>query len=159
MLLHPEILVANNFFLELALDGGNDIEDATFKECRGLTEVQDLIEFCEVTPQKWGQASCGRMIRTKIPGNSQTETLILRRGMTKSITLWKWFKSVREGNWANQRRSGSLTIYDQGGNSQARFKFSGAWAVKYIASDVDSASEEIEIEEIQIAFESFEREI
>lgn len=157
MLGHPEILVANNFFLELALDGGNSIEDATFKECKGLNEVQDLIEICEVTPEKWGQASCGRMIRTKIPGNSQTDTLILRRGMTRSTTLWKWFKSVKNGRWANQRRSGSLTIYDQTSDPQAKFEFSGAWAVKYIAADVDSASEEIEIEEIQIAFESFER--
>jgi phage tail-like protein len=77
--------------------------------------------------------------------------------MTKSTTLWKWFEAVQEGNWAKQRRDGSLSIYDQAGSPQAIFQFLGAWPVSYIASDLSSAGGDLEIEEMEIAVEMFTR--
>ncbi|HBE18366.1 MAG TPA: phage tail protein, partial [Cyanobacteria bacterium UBA11367] len=83
--------------------------------------------------------------------------ITLRRGMTKSATLWKWFEAVQEGNWAKQRRDGSLTIYNQAANPQARFEFQGAWPVSYIVSDLSSSGTDLEIEEMEIAIEIFKR--
>jgi phage tail-like protein len=71
--------------------------------------------------------------------------------------LWKWFEAVQEGNWAKQRRDGSLTIYDQSNNSQAIFQFQGAWPISYIVSDLSSAGGDSEIEEMEIAVEMFAR--
>ena len=155
----PELLTAARFYLELKLDGTQEPADATFLECRGLKRTQEVIEFCEVTPQQWGSkpAKFGRLVRTKIPGHSKADNIILRRGMTNSITLWNWFSAVEEGNWAKQLRDGSLTIYDQSSQAQARFEFRGAWPTRYSVMDVNAGSSEIEIEELELAVETLTR--
>lgn len=153
----PEYLTACRFSLQLYIDGKNNREDATFQECVGLKLAQDLVSIHEVTPQKWATASFGRVVRTKIPGNIKLDNLIFRRGMTNSVTLWKWIEAVYSGNWSEQRRDGSLTVYDQAGNSQLRLELLGAWPIRYQAADVDSKSGEMEIEELEIAFDMMVR--
>ncbi len=152
-----EILTAHKFYLELSLDGSNEQVDAIFLECQGFQRTQEVIEICEVTPNKWGKASKGQVVRTKLPGNVKSGNLKLRRGMTKSITFWKWFQSVQDGNWAIQRKNASLTIYDQAGQPQATFNLKAAWPASYKLTDVNARSTDIEIEEIEVAFEGFER--
>lgn len=154
-----EYLTSNRFNLQLEIDNRNDREDITFQECIGLELTQDIVSIHEVTPQKWATSSFGRVVRTKIPGNIKVENLIFRRGMTNSITLWKWIEAVYEGKWFEQRRNGSLTIYDQAGVSQLRLNIFGAWPVRYQATDLDSKSEEIEIEELEVAFDMIVREL
>ena len=152
-----EILTAHSFYLELKLDKSQDQVDGTFLECQGFKRTQDAIEVCEVTPQKWGAAKNGRVIRTKVPGNVKSGNLTLRRGMTSSIALWNWFQEVQEGKWANQRKNASLTIYNQAGEEQARFELAGAWPTSYKLADVNARSADIEIEEVEVAFEEFKR--
>ncbi|MFB2891758.1 phage tail protein [Aerosakkonemataceae cyanobacterium BLCC-F50] len=153
----PEILTNSRFYIELKLNGSQEPVDAYFMECKGFKHSQDVIEVCEVTPQKWGKASSGYVVRTKVPGNMKVNNITLRRGMTSSTTLWKWFEAVQEGNWAQQRKDGLLTIYDQGANPQAIFQFQGAWPVSYIVSDLSSSGTDLEIEEMEIAIEKFTR--
>jgi phage tail-like protein len=153
----PELLTNSRFYIELKLEGSQEPVDAYFMDCKGFKHTQDAIEVCEVTPQRWGAAKMGQVVRTKVPGNVKTNNITLRRGMTKSTTLWKWFEAVQEGNWAKQRRDGSLTIYDQAGNPQAIFQFLGAWPVSYIASDLSAGGADVEIEEMEIAVEMFTR--
>jgi phage tail-like protein len=152
-----ELLTASRFYLELKLDGGDDTIDATFLECKGFQRSHDIVEFCEVTPEKWAKANTGRVVRIQLPGNTKTEHIVLRRGMTTSMTLWKWFDAVESGKWASQCRDGSLTIYDQGGQEQARFNFEGAWPLRYQVADVNASSNDLEIEELEMAIDRFVR--
>ncbi len=152
-----EILTAHRFYMELQLDGSKNQVDAIFLECQGFKRTQDPIEICEVTPQQWGNAKKGRVVRTKLPGNVKSGNLTLRRGMTSSIALWDWFEAVQEGDWATQRKNVSLTIYDQAATPQARFELAGAWPTSYKIADVNSRSTDIEIEEVEVAFEEFKR--
>ncbi|MDY6785663.1 MAG: phage tail protein [Cyanobacteriota bacterium] len=152
-----ERLTASRFYVELKLDGSQDNVDATFLECQGIERSQEAIEICEVTPQKWGKANSGQVVRTKVPGNVKTNNITLRRGMTNSKTLWDWFKAVEEGNWAKQFREGSLTIYDQAGKEQAILEFQGAWPTRYKASDFNAGSGEMEIEELEIVVDMLTR--
>lgn len=153
----PEFLTASRFYLELKLADGNETIDATFLECQGFKRNQDVVEICETTPEKWGKASSGRVVRTKIPGNTKTENIVLRRGMTTSTTLWKWFADIEAGKWAEQRKDGSLVIYNQAGAEQARFDFQKAYPIRYTASDLNAQSSDMEIEELEIAVEIFTR--
>ncbi|MEB3358280.1 MAG: phage tail protein [Synechococcales bacterium] len=152
-----ELLTANRFYLELKLDGGNEAVDATFLECQGFKRSQEAIAICEVTPQQWGRAKSGRVVDTKIPGSAKTENIILRRGMTHSMTLWNWFEAIETGNWAKQLRDGAVNIYDQAGQVRARFEFRGAWPTRYTAADLSAQSTEMEIEELEMVVESFIR--
>jgi phage tail-like protein len=153
----PEILTTCRFYLELKLDGSQEPVDAYFMDCKGFKRTQDVIEACEVTPQKWGKAKYGQVVRTKVPGNVKSNNLTLRRGLTGSATFWKWFEAVQAGNWKEQRKSGSLTVYDQAGTMQARFEFQGAWPTSYTLTDLSASSNEVEIEEVEVAFEEFTR--
>ncbi|OWY64213.1 phage tail protein [cyanobacterium TDX16] len=152
-----EFLTAQRFYLELRLNGFKKQVDAIFLECQGFNRTQDAIEICEVTPNKWGKARKGEVVRTKLPGNVKSGNLTLRRGMSNSITFWNWFQLVQDGNWSKQRKDASLTIYDQAGKPQARFNLIAAWPTSYKLADVNARSTDIEIEEIEIAFEGFKR--
>lgn len=130
-----------------------------FLECRGFQRTQEVIEVCEVTPQSWGSGgqSHGRVVRTKVPGNVKSGNLTLRRGMTFSATFWKWFQQVQDGNWTKQRKNVSLIIYDQASIAVAKFDLAKAWPTSYKFTDVNARSTEIEIEELEVAFEDFVR--
>jgi phage tail-like protein len=157
MPLDREMLTNSRFYLELSLDGSDAAFDAVFKDCKGFKTTQDVIEACEVTTQKWGTASRGGVVRTKIPGNVKYTNLILMRGLSSSRTLWNWFELVQEGNWAEQRRDGSLNIYNLSGDLQARYEFSRAWPARYSIADLNAGGAEIEIEEMELAVEELKR--
>lgn len=154
-----EYLTSCRFYLEMEMDNKNDKEDATFQECIGLILAQDIVSIHEVTPLGWAKASFGGVVRTKIPGNVKLDNLIFRRGMTNSVTLWKWIEAVYSGKWAEQRKNGSLTIFDQAGIAQLRLNIFGAWPVRYQTADVDSKSNEMEIEELELAFDMIVRDL
>ncbi|MBD3884267.1 phage tail protein [Phormidium tenue FACHB-886] len=152
-----EILTAHRFYLGLEITGSKYPVDAIFLECRGFQRTQEVIEVCEVTPQTWGKSNRGRVVRTKLPGNAKSGNLTLRRGMTFSTAFWNWFQQVQEGKWADQRRDASLVIYSQGSEEVARFNFFRAWPTSYKITDVSARSSEIEVEELEVAFEDFAR--
>lgn len=153
----PEILTTCRFYLELKLDDSQDPVDAYFMECKGFKRTQEVIEVCEVTPEKWAQATRGRVVRTKVPGNLKCTNLTLKRGMTCSMAFWKWFDAVESGHWGQQRRNGSLSIYNQAGEMQARFEFQNAWPTSYSLADVNASSNEVEVEEVELAVEELKR--
>lgn len=165
-----QVLVAARFWVELSLDGSVPM-DALFLECRGIRAKQPIVDVVEVTPNLWGRShsSRGMVVSTKMPGNSQRTTLILRKGLTNSIAMWNWFHKVEEGYWAVQRRSGSVTVYTQAGTPSARFDFHGAWPTSfgpasgkfsYIEANrpgFDAESSEFALEEVELALDDFER--
>jgi phage tail-like protein len=154
----PEILTASRFYLGLTLDGSKNDIDCHFLECRGFQQTQAPIEICEVTPNKGGGAKQkAQVVRTKIPGNVKSGNLTLRRGMTSSKELWEWFYLVQSGNWAKQRRLVALSIYNQASEEVARFELANAWPSSYKLTDVNARSTDIEIEELEVAFEEFKR--
>ncbi|MEO0985386.1 MAG: phage tail protein [Cyanobacteria bacterium J06639_14] len=154
-----EVLTNARFYLELKLKGSNDIIDAYFMECQAFKRSHDVIEHCEVVAQKWGSkpAQRGRVIRTKLPGNTKNDNIVLRSGMTASPTMWQWFQDIEQGNWSKQLRDGDLTLYDQAGEVQARFRFLGAWPVSYKIGDVKADASDFQIEELALAVDDFLR--
>ncbi|MCC5645352.1 phage tail protein [Nostoc sp. CHAB 5824] len=151
----PEFLTNYHFFLRLDI-GAND-SDSYFLECQGFKRTQDVIEICEVTSQKWGSASKGKAVITKLPGNAKSGNITLRKGLNSSKDFWKWFEEAEAGKWAKKREFISLSIYDQSAKEKARFELAGAWPTSYKIADVNANSHEIEIEELEIAFEEFKR--
>jgi phage tail-like protein len=154
-----EILTTSRFYLEITLEGSNEIIDGYFMECRGFKRSQDVIEICEVTPQRWGkgEAKVGRVARSKIPGNFKCDNIVLKYGMTISDTMWKWFDKVEKGDWINQRRDGDITIYNQGGEAVVRYRFLGAWPVNYKVTEMKAGGNDFQVEELELAVDEFFR--
>lgn len=155
----PEILSTCRFYLELKLEGSKDSVDGYFMECSGFKVTQDVVTLSQVTPQKWGKNgnATGRVVSTKMPGNSNVTNLVLKRGLTCSMTFWNWMEAVQDGKWADQRRDGSLVIYDQSSSEQFRMEFQGAWPVSYSIADVKASQGDLEVEEVEIAVENLKR--
>ncbi|MGG6268107.1 phage tail protein [Leptolyngbya sp. AN03gr2] len=155
--LFPEVLTTSRFYVELVLDGSASV-DAYFMECKGLKYTQEVIEACEVTPQRWGRSTApGRIVRTKIPGGHKVGNLTLKRGMTNSLSFWTWIESVQNGNWRDQCKDGSLVIYRQDGTQGARFQFLRAFPVSYNFAGSNVTANELAIEELELAIEEFKR--
>ena len=83
--------------------------------------------------------------------------LVLKRGLTLSTVMWDWLTSVQEGNWDEQRRDGSLTLYNQGGDGQFRFDFFRAWPTNYHLNDLNVQGSGYEIETVELAVEGLKR--
>jgi len=152
-----EILTVSRFYVELKLKGSSDSVDAYFMECKGFKYTQNMIEIAEVFPQNWGKATRGRVIRTKMPGNEKVNNINLRRGLSSSMTLWKWIEEVQSGNWAANCYDGSLTIYRQNATEGSRFNFTGAWPISYSIADSVVSGSELAFEELELAVETFKR--
>jgi phage tail-like protein len=154
-----ELLLASRFYLklELQIGGGSETVDAVFLDCRRFQRSQTAIAIVEVTANQWAKAKYGQLVTTKIPGHVATDNLVLKRGMTDSMTLWNWFNQVELGQWKDQEAEGSLSIFDQSGSEQARYDFQGAWPMRYNTSEVNAKSTELAIEELELAVSSFVR--
>lgn len=154
-----EFLSNSRFYVEITLQGSLEAIDGYFMECSGLSRSQEVIEIVEVTPQVWGKSGStkGRVVRTKIPGNVKSDNITLKQGLNVSMTMWNWLKAVENGNWSSQLRDGDLTIYDQASIEKARFRFNGAWPVRYKISDFKADSGEFAIAEVELSVNDFLR--
>ena len=152
----PTLLMASAFSITLQLDGSNDSLDGTFSGCDGFDFTQEVIQFREVTNERWGKASKGRSRLTKIPGNVDGGNITLRRGMTVSKSFWLWFSKVQKGNWFEQRKNISITFHESTG-PKAAFRFTEAWPTRCRIGEMETNASDVEIEEIEIAYEGFER--
>lgn len=156
-----EVLTNSRFYLEIKLEGSDETIDGYFMDCQGFKRTQEIIEIAEVTDQRWAEKGespkKGRVVRTKIPGNAKSDNLTLKLGMTISDTMWRWFHAVERGDWANQFRNGDITIYSQGGDMQARFRFAGAWPVSYKVGDLTASGSDFQIEELELSVDEFMR--
>jgi phage tail-like protein len=154
-----EVLTTSRFYVEFTIQGSLEQIDGYFMECSGLSRSQDVIEIAEVTPQVWGKSSStkGRVVRTKIPGNVKCDNIILKQGLTISMTMWNWLRAVEDGKWSEQFRDGDITIYDQSDTERARFRFNGAWPVRYKVSDFKADGSEFAIAEVELSVRDFLR--
>ena len=150
------VLMPNGFGINLQLDGSNNNSDGVFRSCSKFDFTQEVIQFREVTNQRWGNASKGRSRLTKLPGNAMGGNLTLRRGMNVSESLWQWFSLVQEGKWFEQRKTMSIAFY-QHREAKVIFQFTEAWPASYRIGELGVDSSDIEIQEIEIAYEGYEQ--
>ncbi len=121
-----------------------------FTECTGLGSEHEVIEHKVVTEQ-------GQEIVMKIPGRLKWEDITLKRGITSAMDIWDWRKQVEDGNVAEARHDGSITMFDQELNPVARWEFQNAWPVKVTGPQPKADSNEIGIEELTLAHEYITR--
>jgi phage tail-like protein len=155
-----ELLSTSRFYLEITLNGVDQEIDGYFMECSGFERSQDVIEISEVTPQVWGASgnTKGRVVGTTIPGNTKCSNIVLKQGLSLSTTFWNWFTLVEAGNWDNQLRDGDITVYDQSATEQARFRFTGAWPVRYkLPNSFKADSSEFAVVELELSVSEFYR--
>ena len=139
-------LVSVSFFVEV-----QGVFTGTFRGCTGLGSQSEVIENLA--------AGAGGVTHIyKIPGVTRWTNIVLKRGVTDSMDVWAWRKQVEEGKVSEARKNGSIIMYDQTNTEVARWNFENGWPAKISGPNLDASTNEIAIEELEIAHEKLVRE-
>jgi phage tail-like protein len=143
----PYPFTAFNFAVEILPDGESaPLVNAAFSECDGLEMTQEVKTIRE------GGAN-DRQIR--LSGMASYGQLTLKRGMTETFDLWKWFES----SIADPRRRANVRVVllaADGVTERVRFKLTRCVPVKMKAPQLNAKDGQIAVEELQLAYETLE---
>lgn len=148
----PEVLTplrAFNFAVEIWVPGREGpLCQASFAECDGLEVTMEV-----KTIRQGGDN--GRQIR--LTGPMAFGTLTLKRGMTTDFGLWRWVSGYSRTAEQRGRAIVQVVVYAADGETpQAAFTLSRCLPVKLKAPALNARDGVVAIEELQLAYESFE---
>ncbi|WP_224754069.1 phage tail protein [Paenibacillus terricola] len=112
----------------------------------GFSEVTGLQLETEVETYREGGANA---FAYKLPKTTSSPNLVLKRGMTYSDLLWRWYRGVVGGSI--ERRSGSVILLDEDGWEAWRWNFVGAYPVKWIGPELRGDQSQLAFETIELA--------
>lgn len=133
-----------NYRFNVVMEG---IESVSFNEVKISDSEIAVIEYRDGSDPT-------RSVR-KLPGLVKHSDLIFKRGMTKSLDVYEWFKSNKNGSV--DRRSIIVTILDESVQPCVKWKFRNCWPTKYLGPTLNATSNDHVIEEITISVEDVER--
>lgn len=117
-----------------------------FAECSGLEATMEP-KVIKEGGRNWGAAQRA--------GQVTFSTVILKRGMTTTRDLWKWFDLVGNGAFA-QRMTVKVTVFDNAGSGMWAWVLRQALPIKFKAADLNAKASEVAVEELHIAHEGLE---
>jgi phage tail-like protein len=140
--------------------GGGAAADAE-DICEGaFSEVTGLEACMEPRTIREGGSNYGAHQRA---GHVSFATVVLKRGMTATRDLWKWWavfaggESAGDGNAAGgayaHRMTVRITLMDMAGTAVLRWRLERAMPVKFKAADFNARASEVAIEELHLAHE------
>lgn len=138
-------LTGYHFYVEI--DG---ITQARFRECGGLGSESQVIEYKEADKN-------GVTVIKKVPGTLKWTDITLKRGVTDVLELWQWRKKIEDGKVQDNRKNGSIVLYNQDNTEIARWNFTNGWPTKITGPQVNANNNDIAVEEIVIAHEGLQR--
>lgn len=140
--------------------GGGAAADAE-DLCEGaFSEVTGLEASMEPKTIREGGANYGAHQRA---GQVSFATVVLKRGMTATRDLWKWWAVFAGGEGADGGNAGAgayahrmtvrITLMDAAGEALLRWRLERAMPVKFKAADFNARATEVAIEELHLAHE------
>ncbi len=138
-------LVSFHFYVTIG-----DIQ-AAFRECSGLGSESQVVEYKAADKN-------GVEVIIKQPGALKWENIVLKRGITKYLALWRWRKQVEEGDVKGARKGGSIVMYDQSGAMVASWHFDRGWPSGLSGPALNAGANEVAVETLTIAHEGIRRE-
>ncbi len=133
------------FNFRVELDG---IAAGFFAEVSGLDSETEVIDY------RTGDSKVNSALR--LPGLTKYPNIVLKRGISRDLSLWQWRKTVVDGR--TERKNGLIVLLDESRNDVLRWSFRNGWPVKWEGPDLDASSNEVAIETIEIAHEGLELE-
>jgi phage tail-like protein len=133
------------FHFLVEIDG---MQPAAFKSVSGLDSETEVVEY------RTGDMKSPSSL--KLPGLHKSANITLKRGMTRDLSLWQWYKTVLDGE--ADRRNGVITLLDDSLQAVLRWQFRNGWIRKWEGPDLDASKNEVAIESIEIAHEGLELE-
>jgi phage tail-like protein len=153
-LINTDPLIAQNFFLE--------IDGSVVSILSGVSGLD--IEMEVASTQQVGKDGKSQTIKTLAGRNKAPDLSLTRMAPADSTSdkLWTWFndimgKGISLMDRTNQRKNGSVVLYDSTHKEVARFNFINGWPSK-IATDALSVDSNDPVKEtITLTIEKLER--
>ena len=139
-----------NFQVELHLEGEQSaLCEGAFSECDGL----------ELSHEPKTIREGGNNARPiHLVGPVSYGQLTLKRGMSRTVDLWRWFERVQRERGLRAsgvvRMLSSLQGADDTARTDAQFELTGCLPVKLKAPSLNAKDGQVAIEELQIAYET-----
>lgn len=119
---------------------------AGFSECSGLSTDGDIVEYREGTDKNlWTR---------KLTGLRKHAHIVLKRGESGNLDLWKWRKASLDG--ATERRNGTITLLDEQQKSVMHWHFTDGWPFKYDGPTLNATGNAVSIETLEIVHEGLD---
>ena len=93
----------------------------------------------------------------KIPGRLKWGDIELKRGITSSLDLWEWRAMVEDGNVAEARKNGTITMFNQELTAVAKWDFNLGWPSKIDGPSLKADDNSVVLESITITHEGITR--
>jgi phage tail-like protein len=158
------IVIASLMLIAIVLGTGASDSQARTANLRG-SDVLIAVEFEGLPTMGFFQSVSGLTFETtvveyrdggspgftrKLIGVTKWPNLVLKQGFTGDITvLHLWAARVAAG--ATERRNGTIVLYDKSQQPLVRYHIENAWPSKFEISGLDTESNAIAIETIEIA--------
>ena len=93
----------------------------------------------------------------KAPGLSHYSHLVLSRGLTANLDLWRWWTSARDGD-PSVDANVVIRLLDGTGTSVLAWQFQNCFPVVYRLTPLDASSSDAVVETVELAFDTMEAE-
>lgn len=93
----------------------------------------------------------------KLSGLNKYGNITLKKGITDSMDLYDWKKSVEDTGAIKARKSISIVLVDEEGQDKCRWDIVEAWPIKYSPSGLSAKANEVLIETLDIVHEGITR--
>ncbi|WP_017935844.1 phage tail protein [Nocardioides sp. Iso805N] len=152
-LISTDPIVAQNFYLEL--DGVSIV----------LSSVGGLdLEFDVVTMSQAGPGGIKQQVKTRGSVLKVSDLTISRMAPKDAMNdpIWKWFYTIHDkgfviGDRTNNRKNGSVVLYDSSQAEIGRYNFFNGWPSKISTDQMSSDSNEPVKENITLVIERLQR--
>jgi phage tail-like protein len=126
--------------------GAGDVPlcSGAFSDCTGLDATM------EPKVIKEGGRNYGPVQRA---GQVTFGTVVLKRGITKTRDLWKWFEMVNSQGKYAYRLQATITMFSIDGKAVLALNLEKAMPVKFKVSDLSAKGTEVAIEELHLVHE------
>lgn len=153
-LINSDPIVSNNFFLEI--DGS---------VVSILSSVSGLdIEMEVVTMEQAGANGKVQVVKTLGKSNKAPDLSLVRMAppSMENDKMWGWFNDIRDkgillSDRSNNRKNGSIVMYDSTNAEIARFNFTNGWPSKISTDQLSVESDDPVKETITLTIESLQR--
>lgn len=117
------------------------VDHAVFTEMSGLQIELDILPI-----EEGGNNTTVH----KLPGRVKSGQLTLKRGVSKMDKLWQWMYALASGTV--ETRNVSVVLMDPTGAIVHQWDFTDAFPVKWSCSSFRADSNEVAMEELQLAY-------
>lgn len=90
-----------------------------------------------------------------LPAGTKYPNIVLKRGLTDSDVLWRWYRDVCRGRV--ERRSGSVVLLDRTGTEKWRWTFTDAYPVRWTGPQFEAGYPQVAIETLELVHRGITR--